>query len=156
MGAEKTPRIFPDLKLRRLTMQVTALYLLCPSTNVEASIAKSISNILKSLGKPAVAISTSALGGFISAKVMKDLERAHDNSPRLHVATYFFLFGTNRKDDAIAFWEAYPRAHFDFMKTVDSLDILDMDEINRTSEKADVLVSLSVKQFGRKPANWRD
>lgn len=127
------------------------------STDAFASsgIALKILRHLKTVGKPALAISTSLIAGVASAKVMKELEHAHDDSPMLHVFTYYALISENRINDAMNLWQVAPKSHFQFMKMVDDIFVLDIKEINRTLNSSDVFVALEVKQFGRKLEEWR-
>jgi hypothetical protein len=124
-------------------------------SEANASIAARISKVLKAIGKPALAITTSALAGVVSAKVMKDLEKAHDDSPMLLVATYYTLIDTKRFEDAASCWESVPDAHMRFMKTVEDLVLKDVKELNRTPARAHLLVVLQAKQFGRSSEEWR-
>lgn len=114
-----------------------------------------IGKALKSLGKPALAIGTSAIAGIASAKALKEIEHQHDDSPMLLVTTYYVLLNERRTSDAAACWEDEPLSHIKFMKTFESILISDIKEINRTPARADIFISLQARQYARNQEEWK-
>lgn len=119
------------------------------------AVAARVFKVLKNLGKPALAITTSAVAGVVSAKVMKDLEHVHEDSPTILIVTYYALLDSKRVDDAKACWESIPEAHINFMRTIEKVVVWDAKEINKTPSNAAVFVSLYAKQYGREAEEWR-
>lgn len=144
------------MNTRRIGILFSVLCLLEPSlVSANAVVAGRVIRVLRALGKPALAISTSAVAGVVSAKMMKDLEHVHDDSPTMHIVTYYALVDSRKMEDAKSCWEVPPESHFSFMKTIEKVVVWDIKEINRTPQNSAVFVTLSAKQYGREAEEWR-
>jgi hypothetical protein len=129
-----------------------ATLLLISSGSAFANKGKALSGVLKALGilgKSAAGIGASTIAGITSAKAMKELEHAHDDSPLIVVGTYYVLLGERRSHDAMAIWDTPPSKHFGDSHNVAKFTILDLKEVNRTPKDAAVWVNVVGNKFGQ-------
>jgi hypothetical protein len=111
--------------------------------------------IMKTTGKVGATLTVSAVAGVVSAKVMKDIEHAHDDAPAMHVVAYYSLVGNRRVNEASTFWVKPDQRQLDFLRTFDRLELRDLKELSKTPERAAVWVSLYGNQVSRAASPWQ-
>jgi hypothetical protein len=110
--------------------------------------------IVNAARKVGVTLTASAVSGVVSAKVMKDVEHAHDDAPALHVVAYYSLVGNRRIVEASTFWYVPDQRQLNFLRTFEQLQLRDIKEVSKTPSRAAVWVSLYGNQVSRKPLPW--
>jgi hypothetical protein len=126
----------------------------CQTALAQVTALRRVKIFTSKYGKPALTISAAALSGAVSARVLDSLEHVDDDAPVLMMTSYFVLHHERKWNDAQAFWLQAPSQHFDFMRTVEDLFIIDVQPVSRTSSRATVYVRVSLKQLTRESEEW--
>jgi hypothetical protein len=119
------------------------------------SLTAKILRALSATGKAAVPVTTSVVAGVTTAKALKELEHAHDDSPMVLVITYYALLSHKEIAGAKACWENPPDIHFAASKSIDKFVVNDIKEINKTPSNAAVLVEVTGSLVGQAPEKYK-